>query len=488
MVEAVEREFGTAVEPWLPKGGIFLWMKLPDQVDVRKLVQPALKAGIAFNPGPEWAVDGEAAKSRLRLCFGLTTKEEIREGVAGFRARSATSSSASPSRAAMSRATARGLLELTTIVASPAKAGIHLCRSSSCLNCGSRLSPGLQLDGSVEVMEMARAETQSQIDAALRRAVEAGEVPGVVAMAGNRGRASLSKARSGGAIVENGPAMTLGHRVPHRLDDQGDHLGRRDAARRGRQARARRAGARHRRAGAERAAGARRLRRGGAPILRPAQATDHVAASADPHRRVHLREAGTPNTLRYVEATGTPRCRPGRLAALRRPLAFDPGERWEYGINIDWVGRIVEEVSAAEARRRICASASSRRSAWAIPALCRPRSSGRGRRRCISASPTAASRRSRCRRRSMPEFFAGGGGLYSTGARLSALSRNAAARRQRSTARASCGRKRVALMNQNHIGDLPAGTSDERPTRPGPTMSISFRARRCAGGSATCST
>ena len=84
MVEAVAREFGTAVEPWVPKGGIFLWMKLPDEVDVRKLVQPALKAGIAFNPGPEWAVDGEAAKSRLRLCFGLTTKEEILEGVAAF--------------------------------------------------------------------------------------------------------------------------------------------------------------------------------------------------------------------------------------------------------------------------------------------------------------------------------------------------------------------------------------------------------------------
>ncbi len=84
MVEAVEREFGTAVEPWVPKGGIFLWMKLPDQVDVRTLVKPALDAGIAFNPGPEWACDGEAAKSRLRLCFGLTTKEEIRDGVAAF--------------------------------------------------------------------------------------------------------------------------------------------------------------------------------------------------------------------------------------------------------------------------------------------------------------------------------------------------------------------------------------------------------------------
>jgi 2-aminoadipate transaminase len=84
MVEAVEREFGTAVEPWLPKGGIFLWMKLPDQVDVRKLVQPALKAGVAFNPGPEWAVDGAASKSRLRLCFGSATREEIRDGVRTF--------------------------------------------------------------------------------------------------------------------------------------------------------------------------------------------------------------------------------------------------------------------------------------------------------------------------------------------------------------------------------------------------------------------
>jgi 2-aminoadipate transaminase len=84
MVEALAREFGTACEPWLPKGGIYLWMKLPDQVDVRKLVKPALDAGIAFNPGPEWAVDGDAAKSRLRLCFGLTTKDEIRAGVAAF--------------------------------------------------------------------------------------------------------------------------------------------------------------------------------------------------------------------------------------------------------------------------------------------------------------------------------------------------------------------------------------------------------------------
>ena len=81
MVEAVQREFGTSVELWLPKGGIFLWLRLPDGLDVRDLVKPAAAAGVAFNPGPEWAVDGEAAKSWLRLCFALPTEAEIGEGV-----------------------------------------------------------------------------------------------------------------------------------------------------------------------------------------------------------------------------------------------------------------------------------------------------------------------------------------------------------------------------------------------------------------------
>lgn len=84
MVEAVEREFGTAAEMWKPAGGIYLWIKLPDQVDVTKLMQPAAKAGVAFNPGPEWAVDGANAKSYLRLCFASPTHQQIREGVAAF--------------------------------------------------------------------------------------------------------------------------------------------------------------------------------------------------------------------------------------------------------------------------------------------------------------------------------------------------------------------------------------------------------------------
>jgi 2-aminoadipate transaminase len=84
MIEAVEAEFGTHMQVFKPKGGIFLWMKLPDTVDVRKLIAPAAKAGIVFNPGPEWSLLGDGAKSHLRLCFALNSKENIREGVAKF--------------------------------------------------------------------------------------------------------------------------------------------------------------------------------------------------------------------------------------------------------------------------------------------------------------------------------------------------------------------------------------------------------------------
>jgi len=84
MIEAVEAEFGSHMTLFRPKGGIFLWMKLPDEVDVRKLIAPAGKEGIVFNPGPEWSVLGDGAKSHLRLCFAMNSKENIRAGVAKF--------------------------------------------------------------------------------------------------------------------------------------------------------------------------------------------------------------------------------------------------------------------------------------------------------------------------------------------------------------------------------------------------------------------
>jgi 2-aminoadipate transaminase len=84
LAEAMAREFGTAAEPWHPKGGIFQWFRLPDSVDVRKVLKPAADAGISFNAGPEWSCDPEAAKSHFRLCFALLSTQEIKDGVAAL--------------------------------------------------------------------------------------------------------------------------------------------------------------------------------------------------------------------------------------------------------------------------------------------------------------------------------------------------------------------------------------------------------------------
>lgn len=82
LMEALDEQFGTAAEFDDPPGGIFLWVKLPDQVDTLKLYQSALASGVAINPGPEWSTDAAHSKSRMRLCFASPTESEIREGIA----------------------------------------------------------------------------------------------------------------------------------------------------------------------------------------------------------------------------------------------------------------------------------------------------------------------------------------------------------------------------------------------------------------------
>ena len=82
LMEALNEQFGTSAEFEAPKGGIFLWVKLPDNVDTMKLYQAALAAGVSINPGPEWSTSKAHSASRLRLCFASPSHEQIREGVA----------------------------------------------------------------------------------------------------------------------------------------------------------------------------------------------------------------------------------------------------------------------------------------------------------------------------------------------------------------------------------------------------------------------
>jgi len=52
-----------------------------------------------------------------------------------------------------------------------------------------------------------------------------------------------------------------------------------------------------------------------------------------------------PALVKYQAATDTPGIGSCKNKALTTPLMFDPGDRWEYGISIDWVGKMVETTS-----------------------------------------------------------------------------------------------------------------------------------------------
>jgi methyl acetate hydrolase len=49
--------------------------------------------------------------------------------------------------------------------------------------------------------------------------------------------------------------------------------------------------------------------------------------------------------VRWEEATGTPNVMSGSMDIFAAPLVADPGTRYEYGINTDWLGRVVEAAS-----------------------------------------------------------------------------------------------------------------------------------------------
>ena len=82
--EALAEQFGTAAEFGDPPGGIYLWIKLPENVDTMKLAQAALAAGVSINPGPEWSVNPAYSRNRMRLCFANPEPAAIRQGVAAL--------------------------------------------------------------------------------------------------------------------------------------------------------------------------------------------------------------------------------------------------------------------------------------------------------------------------------------------------------------------------------------------------------------------
>lgn len=81
-VAALEEQFGAAAEFDRPRGGIFLWVTLPDAVDTTRLAQVALAEGVAVNPGAEWSADPAHGRNRLRICFAHPSVATLQAGIA----------------------------------------------------------------------------------------------------------------------------------------------------------------------------------------------------------------------------------------------------------------------------------------------------------------------------------------------------------------------------------------------------------------------
>ncbi len=179
----------------------------------------------------------------------------------------------------------------------------------------------------------------------LSRAVEARDVPGVVAMAASD-RATIYAGAFGRRDLSREPAMTL------------DTVGWVAAMTKAVTA----------------AAAMQLVEQGKLALDRPAKdyvpsptlASPQVIDGVDASGKARLRPARRPITVRHLlthtsgfgydiwdpvlgkymadhEVPGIITC---RNAALDLPLMFDPGDAWEYGINIDWVGKIVEAQSS----------------------------------------------------------------------------------------------------------------------------------------------
>ncbi|MBV9251717.1 MAG: beta-lactamase family protein [Acetobacteraceae bacterium] len=190
----------------------------------------------------------------------------------------------------------------------------------------------------------------------------------------------------------------------------------------------------------------------GKPRLRPAKGVITLRKLLT-HTAGFVYDTWNAGMNRYAQLTGLPAARSGKLAALNAPLGFDPGQRWEYGINIDFAGRMVEAVSGqtleAYMQRHILAPLGMRDTTY----LLRPGLSSRLVHITARTATGALEPFEVPAPAEPPEFFPGGGGLFSTapdymaflGMLLGGGSLNGAHVLRPET---------VATMAQNQMGDL----------------------------------
>ena len=64
-----------------PKGGLYLWLKMPPSINLSQMQQLAFNSNIGYLSGNVWAADQTSGQNLARLCFGYNTPEEIDSGI-----------------------------------------------------------------------------------------------------------------------------------------------------------------------------------------------------------------------------------------------------------------------------------------------------------------------------------------------------------------------------------------------------------------------
>lgn len=192
----------------------------------------------------------------------------------------------------------------------------------------------------------------------------------------------------------------------------------------------------------------------GAPRLRPTKrpiTLRHLLT----HTAGFTYDMWNADLVRYQEQAGIPGIIQCRKITLTLPLAFDPGERWDYGINIDWVGQAVERVSGQSLeeylRERVFVPLGMLDTGFVIGAAQRSRLASMHARNpdgSLTPIPFEVPQQ--------PEFFMGGGGLYSTGRDYLTFLRMVLHGGRFNDAQVLRS-ETVADMARNQIGDLTVG-------------------------------
>jgi methyl acetate hydrolase len=189
----------------------------------------------------------------------------------------------------------------------------------------------------------------------------------------------------------------------------------------------------------------------GEPKLRPAS-KDITLRHLMTHTAGYCYDMWNGDMVQYVEKTGTPGITSCKNDALKLPLMTEPGTRWEYGINIDFVGKAVEAVSGkrldAYLRDQLFTPLGMADTDFRIGESQRKRlvaMHGRGPDGSLAPIPFELEQE--------PEFHMGGGGLYGTAGdyiKFTQMILN----KGRGNGHQVLKPETVAMMGQNHIGEL----------------------------------